>query len=70
MSPASLVNAATGPEGALTKTIEQSGLGSARTSLGFGAVVAAGVYALICYIIHGHIVRTFDMTVRKMAGQR
>ena len=30
----------------------------------------AGVYALICYLIHGHMVRTFDATVRRMAGQR
>lgn len=70
MSPASLVAAVTGPENALRKTIQDSGLASARTSLAFGAVIAAGLYALICYVIHGHIVRTFDMTVRKMAGQR
>ena len=70
MSPASLIAAATQPEVAMQKTIDSSGLGSARVSLGFGAIIAAGLYAVICYVIHGHIVRTFDMTVRKMAGQR
>lgn len=70
MSPASLVAAATTPEDAMMTTIGKTGLGSARTALGVGALIAAGVYALMCYIIHGHIVRTFDMTVRRMAGQR
>jgi hypothetical protein len=70
MSPASLIAAVTEPETAMRKTIEQSGFGGARVSLAFGAIAAAGIYSLICYVIHGHIVRTFDMTVRKMAGQR
>jgi ABC-type transport system involved in multi-copper enzyme maturation permease subunit len=70
MSPASLIAATTRPEVAMQTMIGKTGLGSARVSLAFGAIIAAGLYAVICYVIHGHIVRTFDMTVRKMAGQR
>ena len=35
-----------------------------------GAGLAAVVHALICYGIHTSMVRTFDMTVRKLAGNR
>lgn len=71
ISPASLIFALTDPETGMRAAIEkETGLAGARVSLAFGAIIAAGVYALICYLIHGHMVRTFDATVRRMAGQR
>jgi hypothetical protein len=36
--------------------------------LGVGALVSTLLYALICYGLHSNMVRTFDVTVRKLAG--
>ncbi|MBL8762463.1 MAG: hypothetical protein JNL50_14300, partial [Phycisphaerae bacterium] len=45
-----------------------TGLVTARFSLAVGAVIAGAVYLGIVYAIHMNMVRTFDFTVRKLAG--
>lgn len=70
LSPASLVNAMVYPEDALRDSISQTSLLGARLSTLVGSVVAAVVYAGICYGIHSAMVRSFDMTVRRLAGTR
>jgi len=70
LSPAAFVQATIFPEAAMSSTLSTNGLLAARFSLMFGSLIAAGVYAGICYGIHSNMVRTFDMTVRKLAGTR
>ena len=70
-SPVSLMRALTDPVNAFGIGGPNSpSLGTARGSLALGAGVAAGVYAALVYGIHANMVRTFDMTVRKLAGAR
>lgn len=71
LSPAALVHALVNPEIALRETVAgNSGLTAARVGLVIGGLLAAGMYALACYGIHAHMTRTFDMTVRRLAGTR
>jgi ABC-type transport system involved in multi-copper enzyme maturation permease subunit len=70
LSPAAFIQATIFPEAAMSSTISTNGVLTARFSLMFGSLIAAGVYAAICYGIHSNMVRTFDMTVRKLAGTR
>jgi ABC-type transport system involved in multi-copper enzyme maturation permease subunit len=71
LSPASALFSMLYPEDALAQTISSTGgIGSARVALFVGALVSAIVHAGICYGIHNHMVRTFDMTVRKLAGNK
>jgi ABC-type Na+ efflux pump permease subunit len=67
-SPASLVLASVHPEDVLRGAMESSGLDAARVALVIGAMAAAGVYIAWVYGVHAHMVRTFDFTVRKLAG--
>lgn len=67
-SPASTVLALTMPEAAMSRTIADQGLFTARLSLVVGAGVSALVHLAVVYGIHAHMVRSFDMTVRKLAG--
>jgi fucose permease len=57
-------------ESALGATISSAGVGGARITLLIGAVVSAVAHAALCFGIHSSMVRTFDMTVRKLAGGR
>jgi len=70
LSPPAFVQATIFPEAAMSSTLSTNGMLAARFSLMLGALIAAGVYAGICYGIHSNMVRTFDMTVRKLAGTR
>lgn len=70
LSPASLTHAMAYPELAMATTIRESGLASARVSLAIGAVATAAIYMGIIYAMHANMVRTFDMTVRRLAGVR
>jgi ABC-type transport system involved in multi-copper enzyme maturation permease subunit len=71
MSPASVVYASVHPADAMTETVaREAGLQGARAGLAIGAVLAAAIYLGIVYGIHANMVRTFDMTVRKLAGVR
>lgn len=70
LSPASMVFGAAYPEAALDASIGNGGPYAARLALFIGAAVSAGVHIALCYAIVSNMVRTFDMTVRKLAGGR
>jgi ABC-type transport system involved in multi-copper enzyme maturation permease subunit len=60
-----LVNPATA-----SQTLESGGVGALTTTLAIGAVVAGVIDAIIVYGLLSSMTRNFDMTVRKLAGQR
>jgi ABC-type Na+ efflux pump permease subunit len=68
MSPASAVFAMIEPEAGMYKSIYAGQLSSARVGLFIGSVIFAAIYLAFVYGIHANMVRTFDMTVRKLAG--
>lgn len=68
LTPASAVRACVYPVDAMSQTVAESGLASARIGLAMGAVLAAAIYASIVFGLHKAIVRNFDFTVRKLAG--
>ena len=71
LSPASLLHAICTPTQSLLATSSGTGgLTSARVSLFVGALIAAAIYTGITLGIHANLVRSFDMTVRRLAGQR
>jgi ABC-type transport system involved in multi-copper enzyme maturation permease subunit len=71
ISPASLFQALIHPVETLYETVNKEGsLTGARVMLAIGSLIAAVVYLAIVYGIHASLVRTFDFTVRKLAGQR
>ncbi|MFN0010220.1 MAG: ABC transporter permease [Phycisphaerales bacterium] len=70
LSPASAVFATVQAEDAMARTIQQSDLAAARVGLLIGSLVGACVYGLVVYMMHASMTRTFDMTVRKLAGTR
>jgi ABC-type transport system involved in multi-copper enzyme maturation permease subunit len=71
LSPASLLYACVHPWEALTSTISSSnGIGGLHVWLFFGCLISAALNIAICYGIHSNMVRTFDMTVRKLAGNK
>ncbi|MBC7833687.1 MAG: ABC transporter permease subunit [Phycisphaerales bacterium] len=70
LSPATSIFALVEPESALTKTIDESGVQTARFSLIVGAMVSAAAHAALVYGVHANMVRAFDMTVRRLAGTK
>lgn len=71
LSPASLVYALIHPRDAMLETIiSTGGLSAARLVLAIGCGVSAGIYSAIVYAVHASMVRTFDVTVRRLAGTR
>ena len=71
LSPASLVYALIHPRDAMLETIiSTAGLSAARLVLAVGCGVTAGMYSAIVYAVHASMVRTFDVTVRRLAGTR
>lgn len=70
LSPASIIRAAVEPAGSMAATVLESSLMSARVGLAIGAALAGGIYLAIVYGIRVSMVRTFDMTVRKLSGTR
>ncbi len=70
LTPASVVRACVYPVRAMSETVGESGLASARVGLAVGALIAAAVYAAIVLGLHKAIVRNFDFTVRKLAGAK
>lgn len=70
ISPGTAIFGLVDPLAALSDTVMKSSLGTARLCLFIGSVVAAGIYSGIVYGIHSNMVRTFDMTVRRLAGNR
>jgi len=69
LNPASALFAAVSPATAAAATLEQ-GMGQLRTTVMVGAVVAAIGYSAVVYGMLVSMVRTFDMTVRRLAGLR
>jgi ABC-type transport system involved in multi-copper enzyme maturation permease subunit len=71
LSPASALYSMVYPAEAMHSTVTSTGgLAGARTALVVGALVAAGVYFMFVYMLQAQMVRTFDTTVRKLAGVR
>jgi ABC-type transport system involved in multi-copper enzyme maturation permease subunit len=72
MSPAAFVNVNVRPETLVSRqpTNPVADLAVLRISMAIGAIAAAAAFAALCYGMHANMVRTFDMTVRKLAGQR
>jgi ABC-type transport system involved in multi-copper enzyme maturation permease subunit len=70
ISPASMVYAVTNPEEALSSSMTGVGAAGARAALVIGSLLATIVHGALCYSIHANMVRTFDMTVRQLAGER
>lgn len=71
LSPASLVFSLLSPEAALGVNLNSDqAVTSARVSLAFGSLIACILYSAAVYGIHANMVRTFDMTVRRLAGNR
>lgn len=68
LSPATVVFSLIYAESGMYRTIDAAGLGTARVALFIGAVLAAMLHLGIVYGMHANMVRTFDMTVRKLAG--
>ncbi|MFO0833174.1 MAG: ABC transporter permease subunit [Phycisphaerales bacterium] len=75
LSPASFLYACTHPIDALGASVPGGGAGAggaglagSRISLAVGSFIAAGILGAVCYAVHSNMVRTFDMTVRKLAG--
>lgn len=71
LSPASLVYAIINPADALfTNLSRNGGPASARAAMAIGTVIACVIYCATVYGMHANMVRTFDMTVRRLAGGR
>ncbi len=71
LSPASAIMAIVYPEVGMTDALADE-IVSARVSLVVGSIIATAAYAAIVYAIHRAMLgpngRTFDMTVRRLAG--
>ncbi|MDX9911649.1 MAG: ABC transporter permease subunit [Phycisphaerales bacterium] len=72
LSPGSLILAITDAGRGMIQTVQSGpdGLGTARISLLIGAVLSAGAYLGVVYALHASMVRTFDVTTRKLAGAK
>ena len=70
LTPASFLFAAIHPEEGMTKTINDAGLATARVALTVGAGLSLAAYSAVIYGIHANMVRTFDVTVRRLAGNK
>ncbi len=70
LSPLTTILALVLPEDALNATLTGSGLAAARVGLFFGALISAALHIAVVYGIRAHMLRTFDFTVRKLAGGR
>lgn len=70
MSPASFIFGSAYPDDAMAATAGggAAAFTSGRVMFGIGTLVGTALYAIICYGLHSNMVRTFDMTVRKLAG--
>jgi ABC-type transport system involved in multi-copper enzyme maturation permease subunit len=68
-SPATALRAMVSPDIALTETLIEDPTGvSARVAFALGCVISALAHAAAVYGIRANMVRTFDMTVRRLAG--
>lgn len=68
-TPATALQTVIYPEDIAYSTLDSTaGLGGLRMSIIIGAIVVAGVYSIIVYALLTSMVRTFDMTVRRLSG--
>ncbi len=70
LSPATGLYSLVFPEDALEATISNGGFPWARLCLGIGGIVATLVFAAFVYGSNANMVRTFDVTTRKLAGNK
>ncbi len=71
LTPVTLAYAVIDPGSSMVETLSGSGgLGTARASLGIGAVLSSLIYIFVVYGIRANMVRNFDFTVRRLAGER
>ncbi|MBM4108509.1 MAG: hypothetical protein FJ255_06810 [Phycisphaerae bacterium] len=69
LSPATALRAMVSPDTALAETFMSDATGlSARLSLGLGCLLSAILHAAAVYGVRANMTRTFDMTVRRLAG--
>jgi len=69
-SPASLMQAMVYPEAGMREHVIQQGLLGARVTAAVGAVLGAIAYGIVVYAVQASMVKTFDMTVRKLSGMK
>ncbi len=70
LTPGSILYALVSPVDAMAETIDSTGLPTARFALAVGTGVAVVIYAVLVYSIRASMIRTFDTTTRKLAGNR
>lgn len=72
LNPAAAIFTIVNPDEGAFSTLRSASGGRAaiQASLLVGAVVAAAIYFVIIYSLHASMVKTFDQTVRKLAGTR
>ena len=72
MNPGTAVYTIVRPENGALETLRSSagGRGVLRLALLLGAITSSAVYFVIIYSLHTSMVRTFDETVRRLAGTR
>jgi ABC-type transport system involved in multi-copper enzyme maturation permease subunit len=71
LNPVTLIWAGLDPQRAFEKTVkEPSQLADARFGLAIGALAATVFYAVVVVAVRTSMVKTFDMTTRKLAGVR
>ncbi len=70
LNPASLLYALLYPVEAMSSTVDNGGIDGARFSLAVGSLAAVALYAMIVLAMRASMIRTFDMTTRRLAGAR
>lgn len=71
LSPISAAYSSIVPEAGMDKTMMGSGgEAGARMALFIGALVAVVLYGVVVYAVHGAMTRSFDFTVRRLAGTK
>jgi len=70
LSPAATVGAIMNPAAAVDRSIIEAGVNPTRISFAIGCIASGAIYAAVCYGIHASMVRGFDMTVRRLAGNK
>jgi hypothetical protein len=70
LSPLSAAFSCIVAEHGMEKTVSQNGLAAARTALFIGAIVAALAQFVVIYGVHATMTKSFDFTVRKLAGMK
>ncbi len=70
LTPITAINACVSPAQALESTLEGGTATSANIPLLLGSLITAAIYILITWAVKISLVKSFDATVRKLAGTR